>query len=633
VTLMTNKGIITKNYVPHTALTVWAENGMYKSRSQADMRSDMCDPAKNDHYDYWYDKAGGWSYTNLTCVELGPRDRAMKTPTTVYVPTFVDEDYIWTKVGDKAVAGSCTDTQCLVLGKCPGDSTQNYTNETVNDNGQCLCKCSTNRKQFATGVEHLIIVFTHLPRWPESVAEEVKSHGVDPAPGNLKVIKMATIVRDRDKKEFRRFAPGEEIRLSVADALLLGGRYSLEDHSHDFTFQNHLLDQDLPAEYKDKLKLHPHLRVTGLSVEIKISYFNPGATGHVSDDLAKDPICYIDVHIIPKWVSNPIRDYFQSNQAGEDEMRSRYYQGILVTFSASGSYAFFDDVKFMFSLASFIVYLTVPNMIMVFLTKFGLGTLSEIYYEAQCTLLNTWELFSGQVCRALVGMVVFHKMSKKGRHSAPHGSVTSSAPSQTPALTPAAPKEKAESAFTEIRSSSSRWSAKRSKKQVLENQNTLNLDILNTELLELFECHECLDPGEIDTLQRVLVKILEDGQPITQHSFVQAVVNGDIGSLHCWANLFDHDRTPWFLERIFDTQRNSRRQFHCESLRTPVGQSDAAVVVCHASSGPAESSETQAPNKDEGDTPKKDAGEGVELPIGRPQGAKVYEGSKVWKVL
>lgn len=225
---------------------------------------------------------------------------------------------------------------------------------------------------------------------------------------------------------------------------------------------------------------------------------------------------------------------------------------------------------------------------MVFITKFALGTLSEIYYEAQCTLLNTWELFSGQVCRAIVGMVIFHKISDSGRHSFSQG-VASSVQSQSLALTSEAVGEAEKTAGT----LAARTSCE--ERKAGKAQHTLDLTMLKTELLELFESQESLDHNEIETLQQVLAKILEDGQPISQFSFVQAVVNSDIGSLKGWATLFDQDRKPCCLEKLFDTQRSARRKFHDEIVQSALGQSDATIVGTQPSSGLAESPPAQTP--------------------------------------
>ena len=48
--------------------------------------------------------------------------------------------------------------------------------------------------------------------------------------------------------------------------------------------------------------------------------------------------------------------------------------------------------------------------LIVFFTKYCLGTLSEIYYKAQTHILDSKQLFSGLVCRALVGMFAYDKL-------------------------------------------------------------------------------------------------------------------------------------------------------------------------------------------------------------------------------
>merc|ERR1712151_1237320 len=53
--------------------------------------------------------------------------------------------------------------------------------------------------------------------------------------------------------------------------------------------------------------------------------------------------------------------------------------------------------------------------IMGIVTKFCLGTLSDIYYKAQLHMLKPQDLFAGLVCRGLIGNFMYNNMVNSQR--------------------------------------------------------------------------------------------------------------------------------------------------------------------------------------------------------------------------
>lgn len=535
-----NDDVVDVQFTPQSQIAVWGENGNFTNASKADWSKTMCDPDLNDRYDYWYDTAAYWTFSNFTCIELGPDERLMKKPSpqTIFAPTYVNEDYAWITLADNLTRGACDNDRCAKLGGCFHDATQQYQSHEVNAFGQCLCRCVRHRTMYTTGTEALRVHFTHLLQWPTGILEKLIALG-EHQPKSLKEINMITIVRHSDDSEYKRFAPGDDVVLTIEELLILGGGTSLEDHSSTFTRKNALLDlKNLSESYKNQLKLYPYARTTGTNVRVSVSYHNPRSSGHKTPDIKPDPVCYIDITATPGWVGDPHMDLLSATPAGEQMYRHRYYNGIIVSFHVSGKYAFISIMKFLQYLASAIVYMCVPNFLMTWFTKYCLGTLSDMYYRAQCQLLDSWELFSGQVCRALVGMFAYHKLlegQKKRSHDA---------------------------------------------------QDALSWNTLKTKLTKLFQEQKGLDPHEIDGLLRVLLNILDkrNDKSIHQQQFVDACVNADICSLRNWANLFDQDRRPWILERVFDTNAAHRKRATMTDIDGGAGQtsenlSEAAVAV------------------------------------------------------
>jgi len=524
----------TTSYVPHSAVSVWAENGGFKDSSQADHASAMCDANANDYYDYLYDKAGVWTYTNQSCIELPPRERSMKTARSLFVPTYVQQSFTSTKLAkNTTVGGPCTNALCASLGKCPDGMAANYTADNFNSDGQCMCQCVKDRQMFATGVNALQVGITHLPQYPHELLWEMRNQDQG-QPTNLKDLNMWTVVRDANKKEFKRIAPGAAIMFTMEQVLDLGGGFKLDDANRG-TNENYFLGDDkLPLAYKNKLTKYPAIRITGAQVTMAISYFNRRSTGysHDKDESHGEAVCYLDIAVLPTWQSNPIADNFESNDAGEGSFRSRYFTGIRVEFATSGSYSFVDVTKLLIHLASAFVYFSLPNILMVLITKFCLGTLSEIYYKAQTQLLDTWELFAGQVCRALVGMFAFQKLTQEAAGSA---------------------SEHVAGDKTHQKSN-------------------IRLRTLRRHVHNLMEEQEGLDEKEIDALLNVLLRVLdkEGDREVSQVCFVDAVVNSDVCSLRNWANLFDDDRRTWFLEALFDTNAKKRKELAKDDARATV---------------------------------------------------------------
>lgn len=386
----------------------------------------------------------------------------------------------------------------------------------------------------ATGADQIQVSFTHMPRWPQSLIGEMEDRG-EHQPHNLAEIGMVTVVRDSNKNEVMRFVSDQDVSISIAKLLELAGGYSLDDHHLDFSAANGLLN-DVNADkttlaYRQQLKTYPHMRITGTKLTISISYYNSASRGHAADTIA--PICYIDVVLTPQWSGRPVVEYMKSNEAGEDEYRSRYYTGVLVEFTVSGSYSYVAYMKILNWLANLLVYLTLPNIIMTLITKFCLGTLSEMYNAAQMQLLDSWQLFSGQVCRAIVGMFAYNRLVQlhQGQELGETPAGAADQPADTQLCKQGLPRLKGQ--------------------------------VLRKQLQDLFGEFKDLDLNEIDVLVTVLLRILDkDGDKhITKIAWVETFVNSDVSTLKNWAALFDSDRKACCLEKVFDTGAKVRKKY------------------------------------------------------------------------
>jgi len=556
IDLIHNYDIIDYARVPESAINIWESSGGYKSASETEMLSDMCNPDNNDDYDYRYGMSTKYVYTNLTCTELSSLERAQKiSQREMYIPTSIEEGYNSIQLASKDIVTSCTDAHCQALGKtCPGAPSGYYTPHGLNPAGQCLCECVTRRALLATGVNEVTIAFNHYPQWPISELPWLERRG-EKQPTGVKELNMVTILRSHDGSIYREIQPDKHnVKLTVRELLSLAGSDTLDDFMD--TAPNGLLDpsMDFTAEYRAKLKEMPHFRITGIGIIISVQYLNPRSREHPGGKYGDNPICYLDIQTLKKWQGAPVVERFSINPSNEEVYRTRYYYGVRVTFSVSGNYQFFDMSKLLVYLASTIVFLTVPTFFMSLFTKFCLGSLSEMYYTSQMQLLDSWDLFSGQVCRALVGMFTFDKMVREGYQK----SGKKMPPGVAQVVAPPATEDAAKDVVPE--------------KSILNRaeSNILQWDMMRDQLRTLFKEDPNLDDNEIHGLTRALLRILEDksDHAVHQKAFVDCVVNTDMCSLTTWSKLFDHDRKPCFLEMIFDTNRKARQRAYLENIAT-----------------------------------------------------------------
>lgn len=536
-TFISNTDSFQTIFKPDAAITLWSEDGRFQKLSDEQHTSDLCNPALNDKYDYWYDEQ--WRYTNMTCIALGVRERAIKTSArSMYVPTYTSETFTNRKLADLGEGGDCDDARCKKLGVC--SSTGLFSSDFRNGKGQCLCKCEQSKNVTSTGVEAINVVFSHWPLYGDQLKQRLEDKG-EMQPTSSEEAGMTTIAQYANGSEYRRFEPGESIRMTIEEMLQLAGldkgrETSYLDLDGDKEKENYLLDPTfqianaarkeslhLPFEYMMQLKKYPAMRVTGARVTLHIRYYNSESPEHENEELKPNAVAYLKVHVIPQWQGYPISDYFAASEDGEAYFRSRYYQGLRIDFDIGGSYGFFDPVKFLVNLAAAFVYFMIPNMLMQIFTKFCLGTLSDIYYRAQTQVLDYWELFSGEVTRALVGMFTYNKLLE-AQVAAQGGEDY--------------------------------------------NDEYLEWQTMKEQIIDLFEEQECLSANEMDVLLSVLLKILSNNannkMEVTQVAWVEAYVNADVASLRCWADFFDSDRSRCCCEKLFDTTARERKQYSRE---------------------------------------------------------------------
>merc|ERR1712232_1086195 len=90
--------------VPLVSPAVWHEGitPAYRAEVLEDMRnSQFCVESRNDYLNYDYGRRGQqWVYTDFTCRPPRPTSIALKSPSSLFVPTHIEETFIETSSPD-----------------------------------------------------------------------------------------------------------------------------------------------------------------------------------------------------------------------------------------------------------------------------------------------------------------------------------------------------------------------------------------------------------------------------------------------------------------------------------------------------------------------------------------------------
>lgn len=491
----------------------------YAADSRAELQeAEWCDPIQNTKYAY--EDNLNYSYTNFVCQRLPENERWLKGETELYIPTMFEQRFVDTKSVDLPSSGpgmgSCEDA-CADAGPCPdlGPGTTGNAvyaqDETVPENlrGQCVCRCEAQQDIFATGVAGMVLQFHHQAR-------SAMDPPANAAPGSRWIFansksregpqQVLTIIRDSQGNEKARFAPGEIVSVSLGELLGdWGGQRAEGENYLDLDFdQPELAEEEVP------------LRVQGVDVEIVLNYNYPDR--RIDMDI---PVCNVEARLTPKWLSRLSTVYeIPENVDGRARYRFRYHYGIVIHFTVTGQYTLISPMLILSMLADLIVYLQIPSVIIMIVSRYSLGQLSNIYYKAQVQILDIGKECYGLISRALVAKQTYDAFV--ATQESDHGVVGL--------------------ASGKVR------------------EQGLHPKSVKTHLRELLGTFDDLDDKEITVVQRVLLSGLDPNfvGRVTRQRFVEMCTNDDETNLTDLANIFNQDRKRCFFESVFDTAKHER---------------------------------------------------------------------------
>jgi hypothetical protein len=493
-----------RGQLPIGNVIMWAEAGNYTTQSEADFAQTFCDPVLNERFNYWYDDT--WTYTNMSCRSLSAGERSQKSNGEIFIPTYFSEAFDVTRAVPPVGHNSCTDA-CNSLGVCTNTVRGDVPNKTFeftgarNDFEECLCQCSSSHHRFTTGVEALQVVI-------ETTAQVLENPSLNKYRKYLpkRDSNVLTIIRQvsgDQPVEIKRFRAGQIPKMSVGEWLQIGGVSSLNELNNDT-----LTNQKKDAKYLP----HPALRITGAEVTVAVNYHNGLDPAHVTED-HQGPVCYIEISIGTLWTCKPVVDWGTvEDSRGNGDHRYRYYCGVRFKHESKGHFSYWNPIGIFTMIASALVYLNVPVWVMLYFSRYCLGTLSSIYYKAQVEVLESGQMFYGFLCRALVGKACYDMFLANQN------------------------KIGEKECSTEVR--------------------------VDTELTELLEGETCLERREIDRIRSVLSQGLSADTEgfVTRRAFVEACTNSEQCTLKELVALFDTDVSPNPCMTLLDPNKGNRNR-------------------------------------------------------------------------
>eukprot|EP00928_Gymnodinium_smaydae_P018450 TRINITY_DN1701_c0_g3_i1.p1 TRINITY_DN1701_c0_g3~~TRINITY_DN1701_c0_g3_i1.p1 ORF type:complete len:774 (-),score=160.13 TRINITY_DN1701_c0_g3_i1:86-2407(-) len=480
---------------------------------------------------YEYHWSETWRFRPRGCVQLSNYERAQKLPAFLFFPTYFDEETLETRAGNASCAA--LEERCAARGTDASftDGKDELAPRNVQNEPVCSCRVGP------------VGYFAQRPK-----GERV-GFG----------FKMAVSVWDPWGRQTLNFSSGsKDPRTKVVVLLNRSNGYEvMKEDTHisiEETFRSLGLSIDdnntnVQADVRDNSSF-PILRMTGLYLTMELTCQNwaawneKGSTLNM-DELADDiretleeagAICVGKSKVLIDWSSLPqvTHHSFDDASSGEGRLRSRYTYGLRVNFDIEGCFALFEPWGLLTSLSSMFVFLTVPSMIVGFITVYFLGRASSIYFRAVYEPLSITEAFFGWTSRMVVASQSFKRMCS-ARH---------------------------------------------------EGQPVLTVSDLRDELSQVFafeiaakkrngDASGGLDEDEIEDMALLMAAGMDENKNgvVSLPEFVQFVTNLDFLTLRDMALYFDKKQRIGMLEKVFDDTSVDHTNIHrTRTLRTRYGQ-------------------------------------------------------------
>jgi hypothetical protein len=384
-------------YDPVGSVSFWVTSGdTYALQVEEDKKSAIC----TDNAQFNYDDGYGYIYDNYECVELDSMERYKKMPEDLFIRTLIEEDFRGvfsaTHEEGKDCALSCeakyAEGDCKQLHPAFED-TARPSGESGKKNmfGDCLCECHAQTDFWPLGVEGLGVAFMHSATANIAPGESEEAHSTAEEGG------IYTIVYDSAGNEVLEFAPGESVSIPVKKFLEI----------IDLKLDDTELEAAVPNLLAAPARKKPIARITGVEINVDISYHNPTDNGNKHKD--KGYVAYITCKGRAKWNSQQEVSY-GATPPGPDQTgltRSRYMYNLSMKFRTQGKFSRYAPEALMGVVAILVIYIKIPKMIVGAIAEYCLGNISLLYQTAIRQKVDAETVFAGVIARGLVTAAVF----------------------------------------------------------------------------------------------------------------------------------------------------------------------------------------------------------------------------------
>jgi len=486
----------------------------YNAQSVADLASPVCTtPAL---YDYVY--SATWRYTGYKCITPAKKMERMRKEdsSSLYVPLSYEETRYRHVVAPSS--GNCAG----VTNPCPNGQW------TAVSGG--VCECAESNFYFVAGSEAFIVTFDHAYKMEFKEAEgvfdktpnsEQKSDYSckDPTSGSVCDVEDAPSGKTFELRTIIVLDVGDGVEKLIGyyDAPQLGLKVPLKTLLDEAGLAMdgpgasgpNLLHCDTPGAETNcnrNVQLMPTIRQTGLNIDINLQYSNRyimpvlPCTDCVKDHIG--PICKASIFVTPAWASRQDSDCAEPKDSavGGADCTLRYNYGIQIKFNAAGSFGVIDPFTIILALGAAIVYLSLPLIIMNNFTMYLLGGLSEVYFKASREEVSMQAGLSAFVTRMIMAQNAFKSVTGGEEHP----------------LT----------------------------KEMLLERIQQGVDSSGK---------DSLDPEEQVRLTEIVMHAIDEHSTgdVTMSDFMGAATRNDPVNLKNTMTLFDVDRKPCWLERLF----------------------------------------------------------------------------------
>lgn len=221
-------------------------------------------------------------------------------------------------------------------------------------------------------------------------AEEKTSYS-----SNLDIL---TVLVDSNHEQLRVFRPPQPITLNISDVLRLAGR-SLDD----------IQEQSGPNRRPDAVPPYskgPLTRISGVELKVVLSCYRDVHNMPQTMDLEwQGPVCQMSVESTSAWWV-----FAKKTENIDGTVRTRSFHGIRLRFVVTGSYIFLDINSILQSIVSVLVFVTIPQKVILFIMVWLLGHLSNIYRSMIYEEVDLLQQCTGMATRLLSMSAAFNEL-------------------------------------------------------------------------------------------------------------------------------------------------------------------------------------------------------------------------------